>query len=155
MTVGAHAQTPDPQYGIKEDRPRTGSAIRRYDVKPFTIPINLSYGQLSPSDRLKVHDNYEAIVPGDEPPFPAAGLIAVIDPLRKAQQKLLVSEELYLVAKVDGAGKVIEVSAYGAKDSAMAKFAAQVLLLTPFKPAVCSGQPCQMQFPLRLNFKLD
>lgn len=153
--VSAHAQTPDPQYGIKEDWSRTGSAIRRFAVKPSTIPINLPYAQLSPSDRRKVHENYESIAPGDEPPFPAAGLIAILNPLRKAQQKLLVSEELYLVAMVDGSGKVTEVSAFGSQDSAMTKFGAQVLLLTPFKPAVCSGKPCQMQFPLRLDFKLE
>jgi hypothetical protein len=154
-TVSARAQAPDPQYGIKEDGSRTGSAIRRYAVSPFTIPINQTYQQLSPSDRLKVHQNYEAIAPGDEPPFPAAGLVAIFDPLRKAQQKLLANEKLFLVAMVDGTGKVTEVSAFGSQDSDMAKFAAQVLLLTPFKPAVCSGKPCPMQFPLRVDFRVE
>jgi hypothetical protein len=153
--VSTFAQTPDPRYGIKEDQPRIGSHLRSYAVKPFTIPINLTYEQLSPSDRIKVHNNYEAIAPGDEPPFPAGGLVAILDPLRKAQQKLLVTEELSLVAVIDSTGKAIEVSAYGSQDSAMAKTAAHLLLLTPFKPAVCSGQPCQMQFPLRMNFRVE
>lgn len=153
--VSAHAQALDPQYGIKEDRSRTGSAIRRYAVQPFAIAINLPYGQLSPPDRRRVDESYEAIAPGDEPPFPAAGLVVVLDPLRKAQQKLLVSEELFLVAMVDSTGKVTEVSSFGSHDSEMAKFAAQVLLLTPFKPAVCSGKPCRMQFPLRVDFKVE
>jgi hypothetical protein len=154
-SVSTFAQTPGPQYGIKEDEPRIGSQIRRYAVKPLTIAINLPYEQLSPSDRIKVHHNYEAIAPGDEPPFPAGGLVAILDPIRKVQQKLLVSEDLFLVAMVDRTGKAIEVSAFGPQDSTMTKVASQLLLLTPFKPAVCSGQPCQMQFPLRMRFRVD
>jgi hypothetical protein len=157
VLTGAHAlaQSPTPQYGIRRDQPPTGSHLRPYEVQPFSIPLNLTYAQLSAEDRQKVHANYEAIAPGDEPPFPADGLVAVLNPIRKAQAKWLVKGQLTLLATVDGTGKVTEVSALKSPDPTMTNFAAQVLMLTPFKPAVCSGKPCQMQFPLSVTFTVN
>ena len=146
---------PAPEYGIKEDRPRTGSMIRRQMVGPVAIPVHLSYDQLSPEDRAKFNTNYENVAPGDEPPFPTGGLKTILDPLRKAQASLLVEGDLFLVAKVDSSGVPQEVVAYGSPSPAMTQLAARILLLTKFKPAVCGGQPCAMEFPLRILFKLE
>jgi len=37
----------------------------------------------------------------------------------------------------------------------MTKFESSVLLLTKFKPAVCAGKPCKMQFPFRFKFRVE
>jgi hypothetical protein len=37
----------------------------------------------------------------------------------------------------------------------MANFAGKVLLLTAFKPAVCRGRPCRMDFPLMYEFVVN
>lgn len=88
----------------------------------------------------------------DEPPFPADGLKPLLHAISKGQSKLLVRGELRLVADVGPDGSVLSVQALGSPSTEMTEFAASVLVLTKFKPAVCKGQPCKMQFPLYLNF---
>jgi hypothetical protein len=148
----AQAQS-QPQYGIKEDRPKTGSHIRQYAVKSTRIPVNQSYNELSPEDKAAVHDQYEEIAPGDEPPFPERGLRALLDPIRKAQAELLVEGDLFLIVTVGPDGKAQKVTAIGAPSPEMTRFAAQVLLLTAYKPAMCGNQRCTMDFPLRVQFQ--
>lgn len=145
---------PYPEYGIKEDQPRTGSRIRQNAVGPTRIAVNLPYERLSPEDKAQLHDYYEHIADGDEPPFPRHGLRAVLDPIRQAQAKLLAEGNLFLIVTVGPDGKAKEVKAIGSPSPEMTRFAAQVLVLTPYKPALCSGQPCAMDFPLRMTFRV-
>jgi hypothetical protein len=154
--AGAIAQSQDaqPQYGIREEAPKTGSMIRQYSVPPIDIPINLPWDRLAAADRAKFDANYERIEPGDEPPFPVDGLRTLVEPLLKAQQKLLVEGPLVLVATIDAQGQVDQVKIIGAPSAEMAQFAGKVMLLTKFKPAVCGGHACRMQFPLRLDFAI-
>ena len=141
-----------PENSIREEQ--TGSHIRQ-DVARSSIPINLTYAQLSPDDRAAFHANYELIAEGDEPPFPLEGLRALIDPIQKAQEKLFARGDLFLVATIGPDGKAKQVSSYRSPSSEMTKFAAQVLMLTPFKPAICSGKPCTMDFPLKMTFRIE
>lgn len=143
---------PQPRYSVREDAPRTGTSIRRTLAGPVVIPVNLDYEQLATADRLKFHENYESIPDGDEPPFPRGGLRTLLDPITKAQQKLLVRGDLFLVAAVSAEGVVQQVTAYGAPSETMKDFAVQILFATAFKPARCAGAPCAMEFPLRMQF---
>ncbi len=147
---GVKAQTSE--YGIKADRPATGSAIRPYAVHGSAIPLNKSYGQLTAEEKQAFNRWYEHVEPGDEPPFPLEGLRPIYDALRKAQAKLLVEGELYIFATVDVNGQVTSTKIIGNPSPEMSKFAASLLLLTKFKPAVCGGKPCIMDFPLRQRF---
>ena len=155
VLVACAAFAQSPQHTVREDAPRVGSNIRRDLTGPVSIPINLPYESLSQSDRRKFHQNYEAIADGDEPPFPKGGLQAILKPITQGQQRLLVEGDLFLVATVLADGSVKEVTARGSPSEQMTNFAAQVLLLTPFKPALCSGKPCVMEFPLRMNFSVN
>ena len=154
LSAGAHAQA-HPEYTIKEDAPRTGSSIRRNQVMPIQIAYNLPYAQLPESDKQAVHRQYDAIAQGDEPPFPVDKLRAVLNPIRKAQQRLLVTGELLLVATIGPDGQAQQVKAYGSPSPEMTTFAAQTLMLVSYKPAVCGGQPCTMDFPLNMKFVLQ
>jgi hypothetical protein len=142
-----------PRYGIKEDRPRAGSAIREWAVGPIETPINLRYSELNAEQRSRWNRVYEHMGPGDEPPFPVNGLRAILDPLRKAQAKLLADGDLFLIAAVDQNGAATEVRALGSPSPQLTQVAAQILLLTRFKPALCDGSPCRMEFPLKLHFE--
>jgi len=146
---------PRPEFGLREQQPGAGSLVRRQVVGPTVIPLNLSYEQLSPQDRARFNGNYEAVPPGDEPPFPVGGLKVILDPIGKAQAKLSVTGNLFVIAKVDSSGVAHEVTAVGSPSPEMTQFASQVLLLTRFKPARCSGQPCAMEFPLRMQFQVN
>lgn len=155
-TVASQTQPPPvAEYGIKEAEPRTGSRIRKTAVGPTSIPINLSYDQLSPHSQAKFKQNYEDMAEGDEPPFPEGGLKVVLEPIHKLQSKLLVRGDLFLTAKVDASGVAQSVTAIGSPSPEMTKLASHVLMLTKFKPAMCSGQPCSMEFPLRMRFKVN
>lgn len=149
------AQSEKPEYGIKADQPETGSSIRRKLVEGSRIPVNKTYAQLTEAERNEVKGWYEAIPAGDEPPFPADGLRPLLEAFGKAQQRLLVTGELFLIATVDATGKVVAVKAIGAPSPEMVKFGASVLLLTKFKPAVCGGSPCSMDFPMRQTFRVE
>jgi hypothetical protein len=149
------AQESPPEFGIKEDTPRTGSLLRRDEVHSTVLPVNRTYEQLTPEQRAAVSSWYEKVAPGDEPPFPLNGLGPMFDAIRKGQEILLVSGKLYLVATVEPNGRVSTVKAYGSPSPEMTKFAAKVLILTKFKPAVCGGRPCRMDFPIKYSFDVN
>ncbi|MBL8302665.1 MAG: hypothetical protein JNM26_07830 [Ideonella sp.] len=117
------------------------------------VPLNRTYAELTAGEKAIVHGWYDAIAPGDEPPFPAEGLKPIYEALSKGQDRLEAWGELFLIASVEANGKVSEVKAIGAPGAAMVQFAATVLILTRFKPAVCGGRPCRMEFPLRQYFE--
>jgi len=155
LSVSCVAQTAKLEYGIKEAEPRTGSAIRRYMVKGSQIAINKRYAELSAEERAALNRQYERIDPGDEPPFPSESLKPILEALLKAQAKLLVTGDLILLATVSATGDVTEVEAIGSPSPEMTQFAASVLFLTKFKPALCEGQPCQMQYPFSFGFRTE
>ena len=48
-----------------------------------------------------------------------------------------------------------EVKAIGSPSPEMAKAAASIILLSKFKPAVCKGEPCKMEFPFTFKFVVE
>ena len=72
--------------------------------------------------------------------------------IARAQQKLLVTGKLILVASVGPDGNVTEVKAIGSPSPEMTQAAASIVAVSKFKPAICKGQPCRMEFPFRFNF---
>jgi hypothetical protein len=155
LSMVALAQSAAPQYSIREDIPATGSMIRRNVVGPTRLPLNLTFEQLSAADRSILRNYYENIAEGDEPPFPTDGLRAIFDPLQKVQSKLLVSGVLRLVAIVDSDGVVQQVKTMGSPSPEMTRVAANVVMVTKFKPAICSGRPCAMEFPVFTEFRVQ
>jgi hypothetical protein len=152
--VPALLAQPNPQYGIREREPPTGSSISRSIVEGSKIPINKTFGEMSPEEREAVHRYYEKIEPGDEPPFPAAGLRPVYETVAQIQRTLQVTGELMLFATVGPDGNVTEVKAFGSPSPEMVQAAGSIVALTKFKPAICKGQPCKMDFPFVFNFEL-
>jgi hypothetical protein len=148
----SNADEPPPQQSLLQDTPDTGTRIRREEVKSAVVPLNRTYQQLTPEQRAHVNKWYESIAPGDEPPFPLEGMRAILDAVRQGQQKLMVIGEVFVVATVEQDGKVSTIKAYSSPSPEMAKFVGSVLLLTKFKPAVCGGQPCRMEFPFHYRF---
>jgi hypothetical protein len=107
---------------------------------------------LSDEQKAILASRYENLGVQDEPPFPADGLAPIMRLLSQAQQKLLVSGSLYLIVDVGADGNAREVKAIGSPSPEMTNFAASVLALAKYKPGVCAGQPCRMQFPFVIEF---
>lgn len=145
----AAAQDQSPQYRLK--RLSTGSAIP-WDGVSSKVAMNQTYAQLGDHEKGLVRAQYENMGPDDEPPFPAKGLKPLFQAIQEAQRKLLVTGELYLIATVEADGKVSSVKAIGSPSEDMVRFAASAMMLTPFKPGVCAGAACTLEFPLRYNF---
>lgn len=149
--AAAQEDAPEAVYRIK-DETHLGSNIPRTIVTSSIVPINLRYAQLSDQHKAALRSQYEAMAPDDEPPFPADGLKPLYDALWRVHHKLLVRGELSLIATVMPDGSVSQVQALRSPDPELTRGAAALLMATPFKPAVCHGQPCRMDFPLKMRF---
>lgn len=115
------------------------------------LPLNRRYAELDASEKAVVRANYEGMPPGDEPPYPAEGLLPVFMTVQTGAGKPPPLGSMTLVADVDGAGRVRHVDAFGKVDADFARFASRVLAATPFKPGLCGGTPCNMQYVLRMQ----
>jgi hypothetical protein len=162
--ASAHAQTMStempgmggeaiaPTRNFIEATSDTGTIIKkevRWDSK---IPLDKTYGQLTPQQKEYLHAMYESLKPGDEPPFPLDGIKPIITAINKGQRLVRARGELNLTVMVGPDGKAREVADYGStRNDEILKFAASILLLTKYKPAVCSGKPCAGQFPFSLK----
>jgi len=154
FTTATFAQSVAPEYSVRELEPRTGSSIRRDLVFGSSIPINKKYQELSTEQKELLNQFYESMAPGDEPPFPAEGLKPIHQVLAKAQQKLLVTGEIILIATVAADGSVSQVKAIGSPSTELTNFVSALLLLTKFKPALCRGEPCKMDYPFHFGFAI-
>ena len=150
------ARSEPAQHAINQDgryiNPRSDW---RYVARSTHIPINKKYHELTPEEKLLISTFYESMLPGDEPPFPRDGMKPVLQALAEAQKRLLVSGTLYLLVDVDRTGKAQNITAHGSPSPAMTRVASYILLSTPFKPALCAGAHCAMQFPFMLEFKVE
>lgn len=147
--VLAQAVVP-PQYTMREERPRTGSNLRR-DTLAGTLPLNQRYEELSAEDRQTFHAKYERLDPGDEPPFPADGLAAIYAPLHKAIPLLRDARGvLEAIVHVDASGRATQVEILSSPREELAKLTTLVAMETRFKPAKCGGTACPMAFPIQL-----
>jgi hypothetical protein len=116
------------------------------------LPHTLRYEQLPSAAREKVRAYYEQLGAYDEPPYPAAGLLPIIDAAREAQASIKAKGSITLVANVDSRGDVTEVRVIDGADPDMATFMGRLITITKFKPARCAGAPCAMPFPFKFEF---
>jgi hypothetical protein len=153
LAWGSHAaradDLPRKQYEIRVEE--TGTRLGRPAIRS-SLPLNRRYGELDEADRAALRADYEGMPAGDEPPYPAEGLMPVFVAIKAGMEKQGPLGTMTLVADVDSTGKVRHVDSFGKVDPDFARFASRVLVATPFKPGVCAGRPCNMQYLLRMEF---
>ena len=149
-----HAQAPEPpaRYTIKEDQPRTGTSLRQALVTS-SLPLDKRYAELTPAQQAQVRGYYEALHPLDEPPFPADGLGPLMSALQKGASKLEAEGELLLYVTVGPDGNARSARLMRSPDPTFGEFALSAALLTRFKPALCRGEPCTMEYPVHQRFE--
>lgn len=91
----------------------------------------------------------------DEPPFPAGGLKDIYEPIGQGQAALGATGLVVMEVVVGADGKPQEVHVLRSPNKRVTQFVAGVAMVTAFKPAVCSGQPCRARFPIRAQFKME
>jgi hypothetical protein len=141
------------RYTVKESTSITGTNFHRDIIKAGAIPLDKRYGQLTSEQKNILKSPYEKMGPADEPPFPSDGLMPILAPLAKLQEKtdFKFKGPLTLYVSVDNAGKATSVSVVDSPDPGIAKVAALALMSQTYKPAVCNGAPCSMQYPFHVD----
>jgi hypothetical protein len=131
------------------------ATLLRQDLRwTSRIPLDKTYEQLTPAEEKELRRLYTKLPSGDEPPFPQEGMTPIYQALKKAHHILQARGELNMVVTVDSRGNATKVTDLGGvRDIQMTELTQQVLLLTKYKPAKCSGNPCMMIFPFTLRLK--
>jgi len=139
------------QYGIKQTTPSVGTSLTKIIVKAGTIPLNKSFDELTEEQKQTLRDQYDHMPAGDEPPFPAKGLFRFYRAVGTAHESTGLQNLgiLSLNVTVDATGKATSVDVTDSPGEDITKAAVLALMNQSYKPAVCNGQPCVMQLPLR------
>jgi hypothetical protein len=132
----------------------TGSILKKELKWKSNIPLDKTYEQLTPEQRAEFRAPYEKLGESDEPPFPAQGLKPIFNALRRGQHTLQARGDLDLLVTVGADGNATKVEDFGSVNGPnayeMTNYAAAVFMKAKYKPAVCNGKPCIMQFPFKL-----
>jgi hypothetical protein len=115
------------------------------------LPYDARYEQLTPAERDVVRSAYESLAAEDEPPYPAAGMGALLRPLLQASHTMYVDGEVDALVEVGPDGVPRSVEVYRSPEPMFTKVVAVVLMGASYKPALCKGVPCAMKFPLRVK----
>lgn len=140
-------------YTLNETEPETGSHIRKPIAKTTLYPLDRSWSKLTPQERVSLRRFYENMPENDEPPFPQDGLEAVVRDLMSRAGSVEYKGPFRIHVTVDSKGLVTGVDLVEYVDLKRARYLAQAFLDVKFKPAVCGGKPCTMQFPM--YFQMD
>jgi len=159
----AQAQLVGSEHGIPDAPTRqtvsatssTGTILKKELRWRSKIPLNKTYEQLTPEQKAELHAMYEKLADGDEPPFPATGIKPIFSAIKQGQSVLQARGELNFGVTVGPDGVASKVDDFGGVDGPnayeMSQFVASVLVKAQYKPALCQGKPCTMQFPFKLK----
>jgi hypothetical protein len=143
-----------PTINLREASESTGRLFPRNIHWDSKIPLNKTYGQLTAEQIAALRDMYESIPDYEEPPFPLEGIRPIYNAVNKAQLRIQATGELNMSVTVGPDGKATKVVDYGKNNRPeITQFAADVLLLTKYKPALCKGVPCTMSFPFHVKLQ--
>ncbi len=147
LAVGAA----EPQYHIRFKEPALGTRVIK-NMFTLNVPPEKNYSELTEAEKNRVKANFDAMPAADEPPYPVGGVRALYTVISEVQHYWKTEGELEMVASVKADGTVSNVSVYKTPPRwEMAPYVAQILAVQKFKPAICDGVPCAMDFPLKLN----
>jgi hypothetical protein len=91
MAGAAQAQIMHTEHGIPDAPTRntvattssTGTILKKELRWRSKIPLNKTYGELTPEQKAVLFAMYESIPEGDEPPFPLTGLKPIFSAIKK------------------------------------------------------------------------
>ena len=164
---------------VSEDAMDVGSAVRRLLITAGTtalfassavaiadayvdrivmrgaLPYDRSYEQLSPEQKAVVRAQYDSVGPTDEPPYPKYGLSDVADAVARMPRRETLEGEVILTVRIDEVGNAKSVSIYKTPDAKLSNVVAATLTRTRFKPGLCEGRPCAMDYVFMYYFKVS
>lgn len=149
----APVEKPKPEYVYKNDDVRTGSSIRT-NMASASLPLDVSYSDFTPEQKASWKSQYQSMPADDEPPYPLTGPKTVMKAVLKAVQRTGYDGEIEAIVVVRDDGTPDSVSVIKAPTDKLGKFVAQALMVEKYKPAVCGGKPCAMEYPFKMTVRL-
>jgi hypothetical protein len=132
-----------------------GDAYLDRVVMRGALPYDRSYEQLSPEQKAVLRAEYDSVGPKDEPPYPKYGLSDVADAVARMPRRAPLEGEVILTVRVDESGDAKSVSIYKTPDARLSNLVALMLTRSKFKPGVCEGRPCAMDYVFKYYFKVS
>jgi hypothetical protein len=142
----AQAQESPREYAVNQSVPETGSHIARAIATSARIPLDKSYAELTPQQQGIVKSEYDHMGGADEPPFPVSGLQPIYKAIANAEPTVSSDGGLIILVDVDSKGDATSTTIVQAADPQIAKIATSALMREKYKPAMCNGIACKMQF---------
>lgn len=149
--VHAQESASAPEFNLKQERAATGSNIQRNAVTGLNVPMNKAYADLTLEQKKLVKSRYEKMDEADEPPYPLKGVKDLYRVIAKGQDALHLQGDLILFAEINEEGKPTSVGVVKSPDARMSQLVAMELMNEQFKPAICKGQACKMNYPLHIT----
>jgi hypothetical protein len=151
LSATASDEVPTAQFAVRQESASLGSNVRQDIVKSEVLPLDKQYADLTVEQKKSLKSEYEKMSDADEPPYPTNGLLPVFKSPAQAHEKsgLKNSGKIVLYIPVDSQGNPKSVSASESPDPDLTKVTAIALMTQKYKPAVCNGTPCAMEFPFR------
>jgi hypothetical protein len=116
------------------------------------VPFDSTYAGLTQGQKAVLNQDYENLAAGDEPPYPLYGVRHLVQPLISYAETYSPIGPMIASVEVDSKGDAVAVKVYRSPDPEMARILSGAMALEKYKPASCSGQPCRMEYVLRLYF---
>ena len=130
------------------------SLPRRYHAGDGPIPFDKPYEALTPKQKALVRSAYENLGENDEPPYPKEGLGKALDIVARIQHKALIEGEMVLIVRIDERGDAQSVSVFKTPDPKVSNVVGSALMLLKYKPGICAGKPCAMDYRFDFDFKV-
>jgi hypothetical protein len=147
----ALSQNASPDTNVKQTDPGTGTRINRTIASSQSFPLNKKWSELSEHDRAVFRSQYEDMPDTDEPPYPIDGMAPIFRQLSVEAGRAGVYGVFIIDVTVNPQGKGTKVTLIKYSTVEAAKVLAYVLVHTKYKPAVCHGKPCIMDFPFSVK----
>ena len=135
----------------RQAEPDTGTLLAKTDVRS-PLPTNVGWDGLTPEQKDIVRNGYPALEPGDDPPYPLNGTVEFNRLAVAVAGKYDARGMLRLHVLVGADGKAKEVRKVGSFDDDVIRYVASAAMALRYKPAVCHGQPCEMVYPIAIEF---
>ena len=140
-----------PRYSLRQDMAPVGSNIPRTVMRDSLLPFDRTWQELTPEQRLVMKSHYEAMAESDEPPFPLRGLRVIYTLIETVARHTGDRGPVVMNLSVDSQGQVASVAVIQSPSKEYTQGLARALLQVNFKPALCDGQACRMDFPVRAD----
>jgi hypothetical protein len=149
----AEETTSQPRYSLRTNDVYQSSSSTTSLSRGAPYPLKKRYSDFTQEEKASMRAMYEGMPDGDEPPFPAAGMRYIVDDVATIAGKLDAKGFVSIHVNVDAKGNAAGVKVMNTPNLDVAKAIAYVLVKAKYKPAVCDGVPCDMEFPFRFQLQ--